>query len=62
MRAATVTSVRFSEPVKFYTATENSQPAANGMDTPYAYNAKAPPALSPEGALLVRYKLNKKRL
>lgn len=40
----------FSEPVIFYSAPENGQLAANGMDTLYTYNAKAHPALSPEGA------------
>ena len=48
----------FSKPVNFYTAPENGQPAANGMDTLYTYNAKAHPALSPKGALFVRYNVN----
>ena len=48
----------FSKPVIFYSAPENGQPAANGMDTLYTYNAKAHPALSPEGALLVSYNVN----
>ena len=48
----------FSEPVFFYDAPEHGAAAANGTDTLYTYNAKAHPALSPEGELLISYNVN----
>ncbi|MBQ6421136.1 MAG: DUF4185 domain-containing protein [Clostridia bacterium] len=48
----------FSDPVFFYDAPEHGQKAANGTDTLYTYNAKAHPALSPAGELLVSYNVN----
>ena len=48
----------FSEPVFFYDAPENGTSAANGTDTLYTYNAKAHPALSPDGELLISYNVN----
>ncbi|MBR5427382.1 MAG: hypothetical protein IK118_03465 [Clostridia bacterium] len=48
----------FSEPVFFYDAPEHGTPAANGTDTLYTYNAKAHPALSPDGELLISYNVN----
>ena len=48
----------FSEPVFFYDAPESGAAAANGRDTLYAYNAKAHPALSPSGELLISYNVN----
>ena len=48
----------FSEPVFFYEAPEHGETAANGRDTLYTYNAKAHPALSPAGELLISYNVN----
>ena len=48
----------FSEPVFFYDAPEHGAAAANGTDTLYTYNAKAHPALSPDGELLISYNVN----
>ncbi len=48
----------FSGPVFFYDAPENGAPAANGTATLYTYNAKAHPALSSEGELLISYNVS----
>ena len=48
----------FSEPVFFYDAPEHGAAAANGKDVLYTYNAKAHPALSPAGELLISYNVN----
>lgn len=48
----------FDPPVEFYVAPEKDRPAANGNDTLYTYNAKAHPAFSSGGRILVSYNVN----